>query len=140
MGVLEAGCVRLQAASSSQYLQMGGRGHLVTQAGEGKSEHQMPSKTGVSPLGKRFFVESFDVSSFIFLGSSHPFRLWSELTVGKSGAVWAKEYALVEETNDNFIENYKCDIWSSLPYISGMQEEESRFLVVFEYRKCLKST
>lgn len=77
----------------------------------------MPSKTGVSPLGKRFFVESFDISSFIFLGSSHPFCLWSEPTVGRSGAVWAKEYALVEETNDNFIENYKCDIWSRVCHI-----------------------
>lgn len=78
----------------------------MTQSREGESEHQMPSETDVSLLGKRFFVESFDVSSFIFLGFSHPFHLWSAPPVGKSGVGLAKEYALVEETKDNFIENY----------------------------------
>lgn len=59
----------------------------MTQAGEGEQEHQMPCKADVSLLGKRFFEESFDVSSSVFLGFSHPFRLWSVPTVGKPGAV-----------------------------------------------------
>lgn len=40
----------------------------------------MPSKADVSLLGRRFFVESFDVSGFIILGFCHLFHLWSECT------------------------------------------------------------
>lgn len=65
----------------------------------------MPSKAGVSLPGRRFFVESFQIGGFIFLGFCHAFHLWSVPTAGKSGAAAAKEYALVEETKGNFIGN-----------------------------------
>lgn len=40
----------------------------------------MPSKAHVSLLGRRFFVESFDVSGFVSLGFCHSFHLWSGCT------------------------------------------------------------
>lgn len=65
----------------------------------------MPPKAGVALLGRRFFVESFDIGGFIFLGFCHPFHLRSAPPVDKSGAALAKGYALVEGTRGNFIGN-----------------------------------
>ena len=76
-------------------------GAPLAQAGEGGQHHSIPSEADVSLLGRRLFVESFDVSGFIFLGFCHPFHRWRAPTVGKSGAALDKKYVLGEGTRGN---------------------------------------
>lgn len=72
---------------------------------EGEQSHQVSLRADAALLGRRFFVESFDVSSFIFLVFCHPFHVWSAPTVGKAGAALARENALAGGTRGNFTGN-----------------------------------
>jgi hypothetical protein len=58
----------------------------------------MSLKADASLLRGRVFVESFDVSSFIFLVFCHLVHLCSIPSVGKSGAALVKENALAGES------------------------------------------
>lgn len=88
----------------------------------------MPSEAAGSLLGRRLFVESFDVSGFIFLGFCHPFHLWRAPTVGESGAALDKKCVLVEGTRGSFTGNWKCGLWPGVAHIcQGYMERRGVF-------------